>query len=89
MAQFRKKPAVIVAHRVGDDGWPDAIWEGVNQNKIVLHLETVNKHTTGHVDIKTLAGVMRARIGDYVIKDVDGTFSRCHPDIFEATYEEA
>ena len=38
--------------------------------------------------IKTLEGVMDARIGDYIIKGVNGECYPCKPDIFEKTYEE-
>ncbi|MGA0846789.1 MAG: DUF6288 domain-containing protein, partial [Luteolibacter sp.] len=37
----RKKPVVVEAHRIGDDGWPDSIWQGVNENKIILADGTV------------------------------------------------
>lgn len=91
MTAYRKKPVVIEAHRIGDDGWPDSIWEGVNQNKIILHLDTVGhpKRVVGHVDIHTLEGVMRGDVGDYIIRGVKGEFYPCKPDIFEMTYETA
>nr|DAI07899.1 MAG TPA: PGDYG protein [Caudoviricetes sp.] len=38
--------------------------------------------------IKTLEGSMKAIISDYIIKDVNGGFYSCKPDIFEKTYEE-
>jgi hypothetical protein len=85
--QFRKKPVVINAHRIGDDSWPDEIWDGVNRNEIVLNLHTVNGECTGHVEIKTLEGVMRGDVGDWIIRGVKGEFYPCKPDIFEATYE--
>jgi hypothetical protein len=72
MAQFRKKPVVIEAHRIGDDGWPDAIWQ---------------KRVTGHVDIHTMEGTMRGDVGDWIIRGVKGEFYPCKPDIFAATYE--
>ena len=37
--------------------------------------------------IQTLEGVMTARLGDYVIKGVNGEFYPCKPDIFEKTYD--
>ena len=37
--------------------------------------------------IKTLEGVMEAKVGDYVIKGINGEFYPCKPDIFEKTYE--
>lgn len=89
MAKFRKKPVVIEAHRIGDDGWPDSIWQGVNENKIILHLGTVGypKTVVGYVEILTLEGVMRGEVGDWIIRGVKGEFYPCKPDIFAATYE--
>jgi hypothetical protein len=90
VSQWRKKPVTIEAHRIGDDGWPDAIWEGVMRNEIILHLgRDAFKKTTGHVEIQTLEGIMRGEIGDWIIKGVKGEFYPCKPDIFAATYEPA
>ena len=38
--------------------------------------------------IPTLEGTMRADIGDWIIRGVQGEFYPCKPSIFEATYEE-
>lgn len=38
--------------------------------------------------IESLEGIMKANIGDYIIKGVDGEFYPCKKDIFEKTYEE-
>lgn len=89
MAQYRKKPVEIVAHRIGDDGWPDEIWEGVNRNQIVLHLMSNGDAVSGFVEIYTLEGKMRGEVGDYIIRGVAGEFYPCKPDIFAATYEPA
>lgn len=43
----------------------------------------------GEVYIETLEGTMRADVGDWIIKGVQGEFYPCKPDIFEATYEKA
>jgi hypothetical protein len=90
MTLYRKKPVTITAHRIGDDGWPDEIWQGVNENRIVLHLETTGypKRVVGHVEIHTLEGVMRGEVGDWIIRGVKGEFYPCKDDIFQATYEE-
>lgn len=37
--------------------------------------------------INTLEGKMKASIGDYIIKGINGEFYPCKPDIFEKTYE--
>ena len=39
------------------------------------------------VELETLEGVMSASIGDWIIRDAEGEFCSCKPDIFEATYE--
>ena len=39
------------------------------------------------LNIQTLEGVMTARLGDYIIKGVNGEFYPCKPDIFEKTYD--
>ena len=38
--------------------------------------------------IKTLEGLMRASIGDYIIKGIAGEFYPCKPDIFKQSYSE-
>lgn len=43
--------------------------------------------TGSHVFIFTLEGQMRADIGDWVIRGIQGEFYPCKPDIFDATYE--
>lgn len=89
MNEFRKRPLVIIAHRIGDDGWPDAIWDGVNRNEIILHLEGKPPHVTGYVEIETQEGTMRGDVGDWIICGVAGEFYPCKHDIFMATYEAA
>lgn len=37
--------------------------------------------------IPTLEGTMRANIGDWIIRDVNGEVYPCRSDIFESTYE--
>lgn len=37
--------------------------------------------------IETLEGKMKASIGDYIIKGVNGEFYPCKPDIFHLTYD--
>lgn len=40
-----------------------------------------------HMVVHTLEGDMRADIGDWIIRGVNGEFYPCEPDIFAATYE--
>ena len=37
--------------------------------------------------IFTLEGTMKASVGDYIIRGVNGEHYPCKPDIFEKTYE--
>ncbi len=85
MAKYRKKPVVIEAHRLGDPWGDGPFWPAVTENKIILSM----KGPDPHAKIKTLEGVMRADVGDWIICGVSGEFYPCKPDIFEQTYEEA
>lgn len=40
----------------------------------------------GTVTIRTPEGVMKASVGDWIIKGVNGEFYPCKPDIFAKTY---
>lgn len=40
------------------------------------------------IAIVTLEGTMRADVGDWIIRGVQGELYPCKPDIFEATYEQ-
>lgn len=42
--------------------------------------------TTG-MNIHTLEGILKASVGDYVIRGIGGEFYPCKPDIFMETYE--
>ena len=81
MPKFRKKPVIIEAVQFLDN--PHSIR---NLDKFIpkdIGIELDNMQ----VVIPTLEGVMRANVGDYIIKGVRGEFYPCNPDIFEATYE--
>lgn len=76
MGLYRKKPVIIEAVQLTEDNI-DAmrLWTGGFVNR------------SGQLCIDTLEGVMRANIGDYIIKGVQGEHYPCKPDIFEQTYE--
>ncbi len=78
MAKYRKKPVTIEAIQ----------YKGNNPTEI--H-DFVRKHMfrdiDGNLSIHTLEGDMKASIGDYIIRGVDGEFYPCKPDIFKKTYE--
>ena len=80
--KYRKKPVVIEA--VQFDGTERSIVE-------ILALQSdktkVLREDAGDLMIPTLEGLMRASVGDYVIRGVQGELYPCKPDIFEQTYD--
>jgi hypothetical protein len=88
MAHFRKKPIVIEAAQVTNATGPKlAEWCGGRWCSLVGRGD--RGEDLSHVAISTLEGMMRADLGDYIIKGVKGEFYPCKPDIFDATYEPA
>ena len=80
MCKYRKKPIEIEA--VKFDGTDESVEWLLPQLKSGEIGRGCNK-----LYIKTLEGVMEAKIGDYVIKGINGEFYPCKPAIFEKTYE--
>ena len=39
-----------------------------------------------HLSINTLEGIMRANVGDYIIRGTRGEFYPCKPDVFTTKY---
>lgn len=85
--RFRKLPVEIDAVELRADN-ADAVasWCGGR----AIHDPKASDPTDVYVgvDIPTLEGVMRASVGDQVIRGVQGEFYPCKADIFAATYEE-
>ena len=85
-AEYRKKPVVIEAMQLVDD--------------LRQHTRVATWITTGGGEVEipfaepclfivTMEGRMRADIGDYIIRGVQGEVYPCREDIFAATYEPA
>ena len=83
---YRKKPVEIEAWEFtrealkSDDSW-------VRLYVDELHLISQYAGEVLYIEIDTLEGTMRANLGDFIIKGVQGEFYPCKPDIFEQTYE--
>jgi hypothetical protein len=81
VVRYRKKPSVIHAIK----------WTGVNTKEIEEFTEGRFAENTSHgisiLEIYTLEGVMKASIGDYIIKGIAGEFYPCKPAIFEELHE--
>lgn len=80
--RYRKKPVVIDAVKwLGNNLIDlDDLAEGSDIDRPI-------KIVGSSLMISTLEGDMKASIGDYVIKGVQGELYPCKPDIFEQTYE--
>jgi len=79
MSKYRKKPVVIEAVHY-DDEFPLAFLADAE------HVRSAGDGS-GALEIVTLEGTMRAEVGDWIIRGVQGELYPCKPDIFEATYE--
>ena len=79
MKKYVKKPVIIEAVQ----------WVGNNSLEVAEFCQGPDRKYEFKGDalfIHTLEGSMRASLGDYIIKDVDGEFYPCKPQIFEKTY---
>lgn len=91
MPTYRKKPVEVEAYQFHNrvctaDDRPDWILAAYDAGKIKFH---GGRSCPDHLTIPTLEGVMRADVGDWIIKGVKGELYPCKPDIFAATYERA
>lgn len=82
MEKFRKKPVVIEAVQLSVENLEvvEAWCHGSIKGIRLPRLQQV-------IDIDTLEGEMRAKIGDWIIRGVEGEFYPCKPEIFKKTYE--
>ena len=76
--KYRKKPVIVDAFQWTIHEVPE--WWRSAENI------TVNVQT-GSAFIPTLEGVHEAKIGDFIIKGIQGELYPCKPDIFDQTYE--
>lgn len=89
MPKFRKKPVVIEAYQFDNrltNRPPFWLTKEVDAGNVEVSRKG---QLATHLIIKTLEGEMRADLGDWVIKGVQGEIYPCKPDIFAATYEDA
>lgn len=83
--KYKKKPVIIEAIQFEDNS--DRIieiHEFMGGDTIRVNYEDKDNP---YLKIETLEGIMKASVGDYIIKGVNGEFYPCKPDIFEKTYE--
>jgi hypothetical protein len=80
--KYRKKPVVIDAVQFTGTNFVEL---GRFFGDSPFEADLLNMELSIH----TLEGEMKAQVGDYIIKGVQGEFYPCKPDIFEQTYEKA
>lgn len=80
--KFRKRPVTIEAMQITDATSVLDIEEWIN------HPMTGYSTNPPTIWIDTLEGRMEGKVGDWVIKGVNGEFYPCKNDIFIKTYQE-
>lgn len=91
--KFREKPIEAMQY----DGTPETAtpiieWvldNGGTARYICSDPDRCNKYAGDcphWIGVRTLEGEMRAILGDWVIRGVQGEFYRCKPDVFAASY---
>ena|SRR5699024_1563629 len=98
--KFRKKPVEVEAVQYRELSRTQRVFgESIERNeseiscfmgvpvRTVFLPEEGSPEGKAVIEIETLEGTMRADVGDWIIKGVQGEFYPCKPDIFEATYE--
>lgn len=85
MARYRTKPCEIEAIQFKDDSETLCkISEFMdNQDLRVDYSDPKNPV----IKIETLEGVMRASVGDYIIRGLRNEYYPCKPDVFHKKYE--
>ena len=82
--KYKKKPLTIEAIQFEDnDDCILAIMEFFGKRRMMVYGKD-----NPYIKIRTLGGTIKASVGDYIIKGVNGEFYPCKPDIFSKTYEE-
>lgn len=90
--KYRKKPVVVEAIRFDGFNYLE-IKHFINDQEICeveindIAWEAGKAPPIADIHINTLEGKMKANVGDYIIKGVNGEFYPCKTDIFEKTYE--
>ena len=85
---YRKKPVIIEAVQLTQDANkkenPKWFEEARTKGDIIFYYRFAKVNLAR---IYTPEGEMTAKLGDYIIKGVNGELYPCKPDIFEKTYE--
>jgi hypothetical protein len=93
-AKYRKKPVVIDAMQLRGQTQAHDVYKWVESHIGSVDPDSADMGVTidpadGKMVIRTLEGDMKADLGDWIIKGVNGEFYPCKPDIFNKTYDAA
>lgn len=80
--RYRKRPVEVEAVQLDPQNAFTVL------DEVGGELEMTDYGTPTALLIPTLEGIMRAEVGDYIIRGVEGEYYACKPGIFEKTYEE-
>jgi hypothetical protein len=83
--KYRKKSDVIEAYKYGEEEAPQWFKEAVRKGLATPCSQYGG--TKRWCEIETKEGTMIAKIGDYIVKDVDVDLFPCKPHMFETIYE--
>ena len=82
--KYKKKPVTIEAEEFIIRDYNDVpVYMEYFGQKFIIKGENYNRY----IEIPTLEGVMKANVGDYIIKGINGELYPCKPDIFKKTYD--
>lgn len=81
--KYRKKPIVVDAIRFTKELKADELYEFMQSADFEV---TPN---TKSIYINARGGILRAALGDFLIRGIQGEVYPCKADIFEATYDPA
>lgn len=88
--RYRKRPLEVEAiqytgpkaiHKM-KEVWPDF----TNHSKFISLLSSGDSEPVTLITIHTPEGVLSVRMGDYVVRGIEGEFYPCKKDIFEESY---
>lgn len=81
--KYRKLPVIIEAFQLGRDDFPRWAEDALSDGRLRINSGLRDLYLL----VDTLEGQVRANLGTYIIKGVDGELYPCQADIFEKTYE--
>lgn len=81
MQLYRKKPVAIEAVKFCSRNCDGPFW----LEELILKGQAYRQGDTWTISQQDHG--IRFKEGDYIIKDENGKFQSCKPDVFEATYE--